>query len=363
MKSARNMLACCSIFMSFPLAAQVNVTVQPAQPSMERSRCCILLSFDFELKAPGIDTLNLESIQAVLLDSRGKQLGVHRADHNGAPYKLASATVVPGRVTTVRNPFSSIDAKNPITSVQYTLEFKGKSGTVSTVSTVSPVTYVTKTDLVVPVEGRILIGAGRDAGSPKSRMDAAIAAEIAGVRRQFNRYAYDFMVMDSTGSLNRGGAAVAASDFYGWGAVVVAPAAGVVRIAENHVADNKLGGPRPDNAAGVDLARLAGNYIVIDHENGECTLLAHLKRGSQSVSVGDRVTRGQRIAEVGLSGDSFTIPHLHYQLMDSCDSADAEGLPSRFSSFERLSGPNEGQEVKAHLGAGEIVLVRPYFKR
>ena len=89
MKSARNMLACCSIFMSFPLAAQVNVTVQPAQPSMERSRCCILLSFDFELKAPGIDTLNLESIQAVLLDSRGKQLGVHRADHNGAPYKLA----------------------------------------------------------------------------------------------------------------------------------------------------------------------------------------------------------------------------------------------------------------------------------
>jgi hypothetical protein len=160
MKSTRNMLACCSIFMSFPLAAQVNVTVQPAQPSIERSRCCILLSFDFELKAPGIDTLTLESIQAVLLDSRGKQLGVQRADRNGAPVKLASTTVVPGKATMVRNPFSSIDAKNPITSVQYTLEFKGRSGTVSTVSTVSPVTYVTKTDLVVPLEGRILIGAG-----------------------------------------------------------------------------------------------------------------------------------------------------------------------------------------------------------
>jgi len=362
MKSTRNMFAWCSIFMSYPLAAQVNVTVQPAQPSLERSRCCILLSFDFELKAPGTDTFTLEAIQAVLLDSRGKQIGMQRADRSGGSVALSPTSVVPGKITTIRNPFASIDAKTPITSVQYTLEFKGPGGTVRSEATVSPVTYVTKTDLVIPVEGRILLGASRDPVSPKSRMDQASAYDLAGVRRQFNRYAYDFMVIDSSGALNRNGSKTA-EDFFGYGAVVVSPAAGVVRVAGNNVPNNVLGSPRSKPAAAGDLAWIPGNYIVIDHENGECSLLAHLKQGSQSVSVGDRVTRGQRIAELGLSGDSYTIPHLHYQLMDSCDFMDAEGLPTRFSSFERLSGPNEGQEVKTYVGPGEIVLVRPYFKR
>jgi murein DD-endopeptidase MepM/ murein hydrolase activator NlpD len=136
-----------------------------------------------------------------------------------------------------------------------------------------------------------------------------------------------------------------------------------VRVAENNRPDNKVGGGKQPCCTTKDPTWFAGNYIVIDHENGECTLLAHLRQGSQSVAEGDRVTRGQRIGEVGLSGDSFTVPHLHYQLMDSCNFTDAEGLPSRFSAFERLSGPNDGQEVKAYVGAGEVVLVRPYFKR
>jgi hypothetical protein len=357
MKFRRNMFAWCSLFMSYPLAAQsVNVTVQPGQPSMERSRCCILLSFDFEVTAP--DTLTLESIQAVLLDSRGKQIGTRQADRG----TLAPQTVIPGKVTLVANPFSSIDAKTPITSVQYTLAFSGRTGTVTTVSTVSPVTYVTRTDLMFPVEGRLLTAAGRDATAPKSRMDQAVAQELTGFRRQFNRYAYDLMVVDSAGSLNLTGGSTL-DDWFGYRAIVVAPAAGVVRIAENHRPDNKLGGAQQPCCASKDPTWFAGNYIVIDHENGECSLLAHLRQGSQSVAEGDRVTRGQRIGEIGLSGDSFTVPHLHYQLMDSCNFADAEGLPSRFSAFERLSGPNDGQEIKAYVGAGEVVLVRPYFKR
>ena len=61
MKFRRNMFAWCSLFLSYPLAAQsVNVAVAPAQPAMERSRCCILLNFDFEVNAP--DTLTLEWI-------------------------------------------------------------------------------------------------------------------------------------------------------------------------------------------------------------------------------------------------------------------------------------------------------------
>lgn len=367
MKLARNMFACCTILLSFPLAAQtVNVTVQPAQPTMQRSHCCILLNIDFELRTQGSDTLTLEAIQAVLLDSRGKQLGVRRADRSGAGggvVALASAFGVPGRVTTVANPFPSIDQATPISSVQYTLRFRGPQGTVESVATISPVTYVTKTDLMVPVEGRIQVNAGRESTSPRSGMDRAIAQEVSGATRQSNRYAYDFMVIDSAGALNRGGGASNA-DWYGFGATVVAPAAGVVRVAENNEIDHGVPNSSGSAASATTAARLIpGNYIVIDHENGECSLLAHLKRGTQSVQVGDRVTRGQRIAEVGLSGDSRIMPHLHYQLMDSCDFQDAEGLPSRFSAFYRLSAPGKGMEVNAHVGPGEILLVRPYFKR
>lgn len=53
----------------------------------------------------------------------------------------------------------------------------------------------------------------------------------------------------------------------------------------------------------------AGNYIVIDHGNGICTVYMHAS--SRLVSVGNTVTRGQVIAKVGSTGYS-TGNHLHF---------------------------------------------------
>ncbi len=53
----------------------------------------------------------------------------------------------------------------------------------------------------------------------------------------------------------------------------------------------------------------AGNYIVIDHGGGICTVYMHAS--SRLVSVGDNVTRGQVIAKVGSTGYS-TGNHLHF---------------------------------------------------
>ena len=121
---------------------------------------------------------------------------------------------------------------------------------------------------------------------PGSRLDQAIAREIAGARRQFNRYAYDFMVIDSAGALNRNGGATLA-DWLQATAPSSCPLPPVwCGSPRTTCPTTRSAVSPPDNAAGTDLARLAGNYIVIDHENGECTLLGHLKRGSQSVSGG-----------------------------------------------------------------------------
>lgn len=79
---------------------------------------------------------------------------------------------------------------------------------------------------------------------------------------------------------------------------------------------NDLGDPVVASAAGrVTVVRNLGNtsygrYVVIDHGSGWTTYYAHLN--SWSVSVGQQVSRGQRIGTVGSTGGS-TGPHLHYE--------------------------------------------------
>lgn len=57
--------------------------------------------------------------------------------------------------------------------------------------------------------------------------------------------------------------------------------------------------------------RQYGNYIIVDHGNGVMTLYAHAK--VNLVHEGDIVRRGQKIAEVGRTGNA-TGPHLHFEL-------------------------------------------------
>jgi len=56
-----------------------------------------------------------------------------------------------------------------------------------------------------------------------------------------------------------------------------------------------------------------GNYIVIQHADGNYTLYAHLHKGSVFVKAGDQVKQGQVIAKMGSSGRS-TGTHLHFEV-------------------------------------------------
>ncbi|HWP47651.1 MAG TPA: M23 family metallopeptidase [Candidatus Limnocylindrales bacterium] len=58
------------------------------------------------------------------------------------------------------------------------------------------------------------------------------------------------------------------------------------------------------------------NHVFIHHANGLRTVYHHMKKGSILVKTGDRVKKGQKIGEVGSSGDSDT-PHLHFIVTDS----------------------------------------------
>lgn len=68
-----------------------------------------------------------------------------------------------------------------------------------------------------------------------------------------------------------------------------------------------------------------GNYVVITHDNGTQTLYGHLS--SDLVSVGERVTGGERIGGVGISG-AATGYHLHFEV---------RGARNPFASCKLLS--------------------------
>lgn len=93
------------------------------------------------------------------------------------------------------------------------------------------------------------------------------------------------------------------------GVAVLAAAPGVVVSVRE--------GMRDVNVRRIGAAALGGkdcgNRVGIDHGNGWATQYCHLKQGSVVVRQGDRVTAGQPVGAVGLSGRT-EYPHLHFEV-------------------------------------------------
>jgi murein DD-endopeptidase MepM/ murein hydrolase activator NlpD len=79
------------------------------------------------------------------------------------------------------------------------------------------------------------------------------------------------------------------------------------------VADGRVIDSRPANGYGY--------IIIIDHGGGISTLYAHMYPQSVKVSVGQSVSRGAPIAEVGNNGWS-TGPHLHFEVLKNGNHTD-----------------------------------------
>lgn len=134
------------------------------------------------------------------------------------------------------------------------------------------------------------------------------------------------------------------SDYGIWGREVLSIGDGVVagigdKFPEERMSDPALFG-KPGYTGGLLKELLpaigwtnavAGNYVIIDHRNGEFSMYAHLQEGSILVKAGDGVKKGQVVAKAGNTGNSGA-PHLHFQLMDSADFFTANGLPVMFGN-------------------------------
>jgi murein DD-endopeptidase MepM/ murein hydrolase activator NlpD len=136
------------------------------------------------------------------------------------------------------------------------------------------------------------------------------------------RFALD-IVQRTNGSTHSGNGSQN-EDYYCFGKALNAPGNGKVISVLNTIDDNIPGQFNRDSPE--------GNYVVIYHENGEFSMLAHFKKESIIVSVGDEVIKGQELGKVGNSGNSSE-PHLHYQLQTEANPMDGVGLPAQFLNY------------------------------
>jgi murein DD-endopeptidase MepM/ murein hydrolase activator NlpD len=213
-----------------------------------------------------------------------------------------------------------------VTEVRVKLEVLWPDGRVTPQSVQTPVQgYAPKTLWSLPFDSEWMVLQGHE---PEE------AHRTAGSEA----FATDWIAVRKGATMNPGARSpYQPADFIAYGLPLRAPAAGrIVRAVDGRPDEHPTLFSPPWSEAPKDQPdRIAGNYIVIDHENGEFTLMGHLKPKSLKVTLGEVVKSGDVIAECGNSGNSAQ-PHLHIQLMDQPDLLAARGLPPRFKGYAVL---------------------------
>jgi hypothetical protein len=121
-----------------------------------------------------------------------------------------------------------------------------------------------------------------------------------------------------------------------YGATIYAVADGTISSTLDTLDPNPPGVlPANDPVLGPKLTieTVDGNNIVENLGHGVWAFYAHLQKGSLLVKPGDRVHKGQKIAELGNTGNS-NASHLHFHLMDGPSVLGSDGLPYVLDRFD-----------------------------
>jgi hypothetical protein len=338
-------------------AHTATVKVEPDAVWIERGRGQQFVAADFVFTNERPDTLELTYVEVSALDAGGRLLSRRFIGANGtAPsiQTIAKRQVLNRVPLLVFNPFPDWDAALPIATLRYRFELESVARAETLFAEVRPRAFEQKTKLMFPLAGRVFVFDAHDALAHHRRLDTSFEpiAKL-GLTHNSGRYAYDLSLVDEKGSMWRTDGK-RNPDWWSWGVPVRAPAAGRVAKAYGDRPDWEVGRTGLElDAIMADPTTLFGNSVVIDHGNGEFSMLAHMKQGSVLVKQGDVVRAGQTIGAVGYSGSVFTV-HLHYELRTGVG-LDVEGLPSRFEQVDRWIGGKRVPEKDGFITTGDIV--------
>lgn len=338
----------------------VQIGVFPEQPFVEVGEHSQNVSCDFLLKNESGEKLTIEEIIIHAFDDMGGLISRRMVDTNGfnpSINTLGISAMGAGESLFVYNPFSRFDPGFTIGEMHYTFGFKSEIGEAVVADVVvRPEYYETKTALILPVKDRVIVYDGHCFYSHHRRLDLThpILKQI-GITANPSRYAYDLCVVNNEGELFENGGEHN-EDWFGYGAEVRSPAAGTVVELFNDMPDNILGSKMFDFGQVMENPRsMAGNYVIIDHQNGEFSMLGHFRQGSIEVKEGDAVRQGQLIGRLGFSGSTADWVHLHYELRNGQEMWSSEGLPSYFGGFDRVLGSKAVAQDMGLINTGDIV--------
>jgi hypothetical protein len=315
----------------------VVIRTQPEQVYVERSGSSQYFVFAFELSNNSDQAVKITEIRMMAYDAAGALLNSSKVDGNGGRPSmevLGPRQLDAHKALTVFNPFDQLTTAQPVATLRYEFALAGEKDRKIIPIEIKPVQYLQKTSLTCPVPGkRVWAYEAPGFYSHHSRIDLndEFTRDVMKMRHNNQRYALDLVAVDEKGAFAHGDDNVR-ENWVGYGSDIVAPDGGIVVSTEN-------GQPNEmdfDESKLSNVKVMVGNYVVIDHGNGEFSAMAHFKQGSILVKPGDHVKKGQVIAQMGRSGMGSGLIHVHYQLQDAPDLFNSEALPFRFDAVRAI---------------------------
>lgn len=352
---------------------EVTIAVSPEAPLIEHRDHEQRLNFDLAVINHTRSTWRLTEIELSVFDSANRLVTRKTVNSDGlAPgvEVVAPPVLKPDGIVDAFNPFYVLSDEVPLHHVHYSFRYLREDNEqerarnqhrlpidydLQSEITVVPRDYQPRTNLILPLAGKVFIWEGHDFYAHHRRVPLhAENVRKLGIHANANRYGSDLVIVDEQERMYHDDP-YNKKNWYTYGAAIYAPGDGKVIASANNVPDNEFQGkgirtPALPSGADPDL----GNYVLIDHGNGEFSIFPHMKAGSVRVKADDSVRQGDMIGQVGFSGDAI-FPHVHYSLLAGPDIYRSESLPAYFTQFQRLLGSKSVHVEQGTIDSGDFV--------
>jgi len=363
-------------FLSSHSSEETVVTIKPIPDTIyfEEGRNTIDVDFDFIISGQSDRNLILQFIKVAAYDPHDNLITYRFVNHNGmnpSIHTLGKWTINGKETISLYNPFHSFPTTLNIKYLRFMFTFVDKDdknefyfGNI----VVQPLHYNQQVKIQPPMKGLLTVLDGHDYYSHHRRFSTIELKKATDgqIVQNFGRYSLDLVQIGASGNLRNMKATDLKTNydyhvsdakvFYGHGANVFAPADGEVVDVINNLPD-LYKEPFDLEAAIRDrrLKDIAGNLVVIKHNETEYSHLFHLLKGSIVVKKGQRVRCGELLGKVGFSGAATTYVHLHYQLMNGMDPLNSHPIPFKFSDVTLIEGDQIKKYDQVMMDTGDFI--------
>lgn len=354
----------------------VSIQIEPNTVFLEEGRHAKYLNFDFIVKGLSDRNLLLKFIKVAVYDKSDNLLTYQYRNHNAVGFPgiqtIGTINLSGDEKFDIPNPFYQFPKDMPIDHLRFMftwLEQETKKEYYYGNIIVKPVVYKQKAKLQIPLKGMMTILDGHDYYSHHRRFEMTLVREFTAHKftSNFSRFALDFVLIGEDGNLSQLEIGEHLNNydfhfkdvrqFYTHEAPVYAPGDGIVVEIVDHLEDLYDRSFRMEKAVQEDrIQEIAGNYIIIQHNQNEFSHLFHLLKGSACVSDGQPIKSGEKIAQVGFSGAATTYSHLHYQLMDGADFLNDQALPCKFTDITLIENGIQNHYLQTTVDTGDFIL-------